>query len=96
MARDIPELRQEIDELDRQVLVLLSKRLGLVMEVGEVKRGRGLDVYDPNREHDMLDRVARAAPAPLTAAMAQRIFRCIIEESRNLEQRHVSDLAAKD
>jgi chorismate mutase-like protein len=96
MARDIPELRQEIDELDRQVLVLLSKRLGLVMEVGEVKRGRGLDVYDPNRERDMLDRVAHAAPAPLTAAMAQRIFKCIIEESRNLEQRHVSELGKKD
>jgi chorismate mutase-like protein len=92
MAPGIPQLRQAIDELDRQILELVSERLRLVMKVGEVKRSLGLDVYDPAREKDLLERVARAAPAPLTSAMAERIFQRIIEESRNLEQRHVSDL----
>jgi chorismate mutase len=92
MARGIPELRIEIDQIDRQILELVGRRLVLVMQVGEVKRGQGLDVYDPAREKDLLDRVARAAAAPLTEAMAQRIFQCIIEESRNLEQRHVTEL----
>jgi chorismate mutase len=89
MAPDIPQLRQSIDALDQQILELLAERLRLVMRVGEVKRGLGLDVYDPARERDLLDRVARAAQSPLTAPMAQRIFECIIEESRALEQRHV-------
>lgn len=88
-------MRQSIDELDRQILELVSERLRLVMQVGEVKRGLGLDVYDPERERDLLERVARAAPPPITPAMAQRIFKCIIEESRGLEQRHVSELAQK-
>lgn len=92
MAPGIPQLRQSIDELDRQILELLAARLQLVMQVGEVKRGLGLDVYDPARERDLLERVARAAPSPMTGAMAQRIFQCIIEESRSLEQRHVSEL----
>lgn len=95
MAPGIPQLRQSIDQLDRQILELVSERLRLVMQVGEVKRGLGLDVYDPARERDLLERVAHAAPAPLTPAMAQRIFQCIIEESRGLEQRHVSELAPK-
>jgi chorismate mutase len=92
MEPGIPQLRQSIDELDRQILELLAERLRLVMRVGEVKRGLGLDVYDPARELDLLERVARAAGSPLTAAMAQRIFQCIIEESRGLEQRHVAEL----
>jgi chorismate mutase len=92
MAPGIPELRQSIDELDRQIVELLAERLRLVMRVGEVKRGLGLDVYDPARERDLLERVARGAPSPLTAAAAQRIFQCIIEESRGLEQRHVAEL----
>lgn len=92
MAPDIPQLRQSIDELDRRLLELLAQRLQLVMRVGEVKRGLGLDVYDPARERDLLDRVAKAAASPLTPAMAQRIFECIIAESRGLEQRHVSEL----
>jgi 3-deoxy-7-phosphoheptulonate synthase / chorismate mutase len=95
MAPGIPQLRQSIDQLDRQILELVSERLRLVMQVGEVKRGLGLEVHDPAREREMLERVARAAPAPLTPAMAQRIFQCIIEESRGLEQRHVSELAEK-
>jgi chorismate mutase len=92
MAPGIPQLRQSIDEVDRQILELLAERLRLVMRVGEVKRGLGLDVYDPVRERDLLERVARGAPSPLTAVAAQRIFQCIIEESRGLEQRHVAEL----
>ena len=92
MAPGIPQLRQSIDTLDRQILDLVSKRLELVMQVGEVKRALGVEVHDPARESDLLERVAAAATPPLTAAMAQRIFQCIIEESRNLEQRHVGEL----
>jgi chorismate mutase-like protein len=95
MAPGIPQLRESIDALDRQILDLVAERLRLVMQVGEIKRSHGLDVYDPAREGDLLERVARAASAPLTAAMAQRIFRCIIEESRGLEQRHVTELTQK-
>jgi chorismate mutase-like protein len=93
MALGIPQLRQSIDDLDRQILELISQRLRLVKQVGEVKRSLGLAVYDPAREKDLLERVAHAAPAPLTSAMAERIFQCIIEESRGLEQRHVAGLA---
>ena len=92
MALGIPQLRESIDALDRQILELVAERLRLVMLVGEVKRGLGLEVYDAARERDLLERVAKAARPPLTAGMAQRIFQCIIEESRSLEQRHVSDL----
>jgi chorismate mutase len=95
MAPGIPQLRESIDALDRKILELVSERLRLVMQVGEIKRSHGLDVYDAAREGEMLERVARAAAAPLSAAMAQRIFRCIIDESRGLEQRHVAELATK-
>jgi chorismate mutase-like protein len=95
MAPGIPQLRESIDALDRQILELVSERLRLVMQVGEIKRSHGLDVYDATREGEMLERVARASVAPLSPAMAQRIFRCIIDESRGLEQRHVAELTNK-
>lgn len=91
MAPGIPQLRQSIDQLDQQILELLCARVRLVLQVGEVKRTLGVDVYDPAREQDLLARVARAAPAPITAAMAQRVFQCIIEESRALEQHHIAE-----
>lgn len=95
MPPGIPELREAIDAIDRQIVDLLAARLRLVMQVGEVKRALELDVYDPARERDLLQRVGRAAEAPLTSEMAERVFQCIIQESRDLEQRHVKALAER-
>ena len=92
MVAEIRELRDSIDEIDLQMVELLAKRLRLVMRVGEIKRARGLQVYDADRERDLLARVAKASPSPLEPAMAERIFQCIIQESRDLEKRHVAQL----
>jgi len=89
MATQLRELRDAIDQIDRELVELLAKRLRLVVSVGEYKRGHSLPIYDAERERDLLARVAHAAPSPLEPAMAQRIFQCIILESRELEQRHV-------
>jgi chorismate mutase len=96
MAPGILELRKSIDQLDRQIVELIAERLRLVKQVGEIKRGRGLEVYDPERERDLLERVSQASPPPLEPAMAERIFACIIQESRNLEQRHVSSIGESE
>ena len=89
MAAPLRELRDEIDEIDRKLVELLAQRLRLVMRVGEYKRANGLAIYDAERERDLLARVGNAAPSPLEPAMAQRIFQCVIQESRELEKRHV-------
>jgi chorismate mutase-like protein len=89
MAVQLRELRDAIDEIDREIVELLAKRLRLVMKVGEFKRANGLPIYDADRERDLLARVASHAPSPLEPEMAQRIFQCVIQESRDLEKRHV-------
>lgn len=88
-ATQLRDLRDQIDAIDRNILELLAQRLRLVMRVGDYKRANGLAIYDAERERDLLARVANAAPSPLEAAMAQRIFQCVIQESRDLEKRHV-------
>ena len=90
MAATIPTLREAIDVIDHQIVELIAKRLELVRQVGDIKKAEGRPVYDPTRERDLLDKVARAAPHPLHPEAAQRIFERIIEESRSYEQRHIS------
>lgn len=84
-------LRDSIDEIDHQILELLRARLVLVLQVGELKRAHQRVVYDPERERDVLDKLARAAKSPLEPATARRIFERIIDESRSQEQRHVAE-----
>lgn len=50
----LAELRGQIDEVDRQMVELLARRLDLVSQVGEVKGRHGLPIYAPDREATMI------------------------------------------
>lgn len=54
MAVELNELRDQIDEVDKQMVELLARRLALVEKVGEVKSQHGLPIYAPDREAAML------------------------------------------
>ena len=80
----IGKLRGEIDALDAELLALLNRRAVLVRKVGELKDGKR--VYRPERESEILRRVAGAKGGALPAAAAAAIFREIISACRALEQ----------
>ena len=44
--RRLDDLRREIDSFNAQILELLQKRGGLVLEIARLKREQGLDGYD--------------------------------------------------
>lgn len=83
---ELQRLRDSIDAVDQQILTLLAERLRLVLEVGELKRVNNVSVYDPAREREMLERIAKSAPAPLDGSTARRIFEHVIKEYRGAEQ----------
>ena len=88
-APEIDDLRRAIDEIDRQILELLAARVRVVLAVGDYKRRNGVAVYDPERERNLLARLASLAPEPLDGDTVRRIFERLIDESRRLEQHHV-------
>lgn len=90
MDPELAALRDAIDGLDREILELVAKRVEVVLRVGDYKRERGLKVYDPSREREVLDMLCALGRPPLTAPTIRRIFERLIDESRRLEQLHVS------
>jgi chorismate mutase len=87
---ELQTLRAAIDEVDREILDLLAERVRLVLAVGDVKRERNMPVYDPERERQVLDRLAASAPPPLDGTTVRRIFERLIDEARRLEQAHMN------
>jgi chorismate mutase len=85
---DLDELRRGIDAVDQQILKLLHERIRLVMQVGEYKRQRGIPVYDPDRERQLLERLSSAAEHPLDGPTIRRIFERLVDEYRRIEQHH--------
>lgn len=85
-ARNLADLRRQIDDLDEEIVASLQRRAALAMRVGEVK-GKNLPFYVPERERQVLSNVAAAAQAgPLQAPAVQAVFREVLSACRALEK----------
>lgn len=82
-------LRNEIDQVDQQLLQLLEKRLQLVSEVGRVKHQHGLPVYVPEREAEMLAaRRQEAERMGVPPDLIEDLLRRIMRESYQNEHKN--------
>jgi len=82
----LDELRRKIDELDRQIVELLNARARVVVEVGRAKQAGNLQIYAPDREKAVLDRIAGLNDGPLPQRSLQAIYRELMSGSFALEQ----------
>ena len=53
----LDELRKIIDECDREIVAAIEKRFNAVKEVVEYKKQNNLEVFQPKREKEVLDKV---------------------------------------
>jgi chorismate mutase/prephenate dehydratase len=89
---DLHRRRKQIDLLDSELLRLLNQRAKIACELASIKKSCGLEVYDGRREQQILDRLCTENPGPLEAEALISIFRCIISESRKLEETSMQQL----
>ncbi|MGH8704911.1 MAG: prephenate dehydratase, partial [Burkholderiales bacterium] len=80
---EIARLREEIDALDDELLRLLNRRAAAARRIGTLKDGA--PAYRPERESEILRRVADANAGPLSAERAAAVFREIISACRAME-----------
>jgi chorismate mutase/prephenate dehydratase len=84
MADDIDKLRREIDAVDDELLKLINRRAALASRIGALKQGA--PAYRPERETQILRRVAETNPGPLAAERIAGVFREVISACRSLEE----------
>lgn len=83
-ARPLAILRALIDAIDRDILMLLSRRMSIVAEVAEYKRGHGRRIRDFTREREILDdRRERAEKLGLGAGVIESMWRLVLWASRD-------------
>lgn len=85
-AARIEELRHRIDALDERLVVLLNARAGCALAIGQLKEELGLQIYQPDREREVLAHVRRVNRGPLDDDAIARLFERIIDEARRLER----------
>jgi len=87
-AAELAKVRDQIDALDRELVELLNRRAALGREAGRTKALAGRRaVHDPEREREVLLRVAMANAGPLSQADLLSIYRRIVAATRSVEHR---------
>jgi chorismate mutase-like protein len=84
----LDDLRNDIDRIDEVLVRLLNERARVACEIGRMKKELGIEIYQPEREKQVLLHVRSvAAEGPLGPDAIARLFERIIDEARGLERR---------
>ena len=83
---EIADWRKKIDELDEQIVKLLSERAAAAVAIGEIKRKSDSPIYEPRREQQVYEHVRSVNPGPLAAAQIQDIYERVMDVMRSLQR----------
>jgi chorismate mutase len=85
MQERVNELRERVDEVDRELVRALNERARIVQEIVALKAETGAPVYDPKREEEILRRVVEMNEGPIYDSSMRDIFQLILHRIRDLE-----------
>jgi isochorismate pyruvate lyase len=75
------DVRREVDRLDRELVKLLTQRQAMMNEAGRIKQSRDLVRDEPRIEQVVSNVLAEAEKSGLSPAIAEPVWRLLIEKS---------------
>jgi len=93
---DISDWRKQIDEIDHELVQLLSQRAQAAHEIGKLKSKAAMPIYEPDREQSVFSNVRRVNQGPLPDRDLVRIFERIMDVMRDIQREEIAPQAASD
>lgn len=88
-VKDLNIIRQEIDQVDQELVVLLEKRMALVTQVAAYKRATGKAILDTSREKVVLNKVASRVQNKDFETTLVNTFADIMKNSRDYQAKQL-------
>ena len=82
----LDKLRSQINDIDNKLVELLNERARVVVEIGELKNKTGGQIYAPDREKKVFERIIAANKGPLPDRCLAAIWRELMSGSFALER----------
>jgi len=82
----LDQLRLKIDQIDEQIVALLNSRARVVVEIGKIKQSQGSQIYAPDREKAVLEKVRQLNRGPLPDRCLEAVYRELMSGSFALEK----------
>ena len=84
---NIETYRKQIDQINNQILELLSKRLEISKKVGEYKKQNNIPIQDPIREKEILASLSnKGKELGLTKNFINQLFNPIFKNSKDVQK----------
>ncbi len=82
----LEQLRKQIDQIDRNLLELLSQRMEVIRDIGEVKHNNDITILQPARWAQIMEtRLAEADSRELEPGFVRRMLQLMHQESINAQ-----------
>lgn len=86
----LDDIRKEIDKTDTELLELFCRRMDLVKGVAAYKIENNMEVFRPERENAILDRVEKSAGKEY-GKYARDLFTQMMRISREMQQKMIDE-----
>ena len=91
MELNLQDIREQLDEIDDQMIDLFSRRMRLVSAVAAYKNEKGLPILDTGREKAILGRLSQKAGDEL-APYVRRLYQDLFTVSREYQKAQLDQL----
>ncbi len=87
MSEKLSDLRHKIDNIDKQILLLLKERIGFMKKIGGIKKQGSLSIRDDKREEEKLKIIEqKARKLGLPVAFITQLWTAIFIQSEEIEK----------
>ena len=83
-GKELENLRKEIDNIDNEIINLLNNRAERVIKIGKIKELLNLDVFQPQRENEIIQRIKNKSTI-LKNDIIETIWKEIIGACKDLQ-----------
>ena len=92
IKESLAELRTQIDQIDNDLLNILSQRMGVARNIGEYKKENNIPILQPNRWGKILEKSSeKGADKGLSKEFIGQLFRAIHQESINQQNQVMNE-----
>ena len=89
---DLKDYRNEIDEIDAEILKQFEKRLAVTEKIAAYKEAKGMPIFDPMREEEKRNAIMDTV-APKNSGYANVLYSTIMEISKDNERKALNQVS---
>ncbi len=86
---DLSEYRQQIDEIDKQIVLLYEERMELALKVASFKKENSIEILNRSREEEVINKNLSIVKNDKFKNSVAELFEFLMKQSRQLQKEYI-------